>query len=169
MKKYVLRTLAPVAAVILAAGCSGGEIDINEGWSFHYEGSPVQTVRLPHDAMIHMERSADVPRGSSVGFYKGGHFIYEKTFKADQKMVDSHVTFTFGGVYMNSQVFINDQKAGGIHYGYSEFTVVADGLLKKGDNVIRVESDNSQMQDSRWYSGAGIYRPIVMKEGPSIY
>lgn len=160
---FLNHVILPAAAIILAAGCSTKEIDINEGWSFHYGDSPVQTVRLPHDAMIHMERSADVPRGSSVGFYKGGHFIYEKTFKADQKMVDSHVTFTFGGVYMNSQVFINDQLAGGIHYGYSQFTVVADGLLKKGDNVIRVESDNSQMQDSRWYSGAGIYRPIVMK------
>ena len=163
MNKKSVKILSFASALLLVAGCADKGFDINEGWSFQYEGSPVQTVRLPHDAMIHMERSADVPRGSSVGFYKGGHFIYEKTFKATQKMVDSHVTFTFGGVYMNSQVFINDKLAGGIHYGYSEFTVTADGLLRKGHNVIRVESDNSKMQDSRWYSGAGIYRPIVMK------
>ena len=163
MNKKSVKILSFASALLLVAGCADKGFDINEGWSFQYDGSPVQTVRLPHDAMIHMERSADVPRGSSVGFYKGGHFIYEKTFKATQKMVDSHVTFTFGGVYMNSQVFINDKLAGGIHYGYSEFTVTADGLLRKGHNVIRVESDNSKMQDSRWYSGAGIYRPIVMK------
>ena len=163
LKKIIKLSIVPSVVALAAVCCSPKEIDINEGWSFHYDGSPVQTVRLPHDAMIHMERSADVPRGGSVGFYNGGHFIYEKTIKADAKMVASHVTFTFGGVYMNSKVYINDQLAGGIPYGYSEFTVVADGLLKKGDNVIRVESDNSKLQDSRWYSGAGIYRPIVMK------
>ena len=96
MNKKSVKILSFASALLLVAGCADKGFDINEGWSFQYEGSPVQTVRLPHDAMIHMERSADVPRGSSVGFYKGGHFIYEKTFKATQKMVDSHVTFTFG-------------------------------------------------------------------------
>ncbi|MCQ2147168.1 MAG: DUF4982 domain-containing protein [Bacteroidales bacterium] len=156
MKKYFVTILTLLLCVGLYAE------DFNEGWTFWFDGHEKETIRLPHDAMIHMPRSADVPSGSSIAFYHGGLFHYEKTFDVTAEMLSKHVTFNFECVYMNSKVYINGQLAGGIPYGYSQFSVCADGLLKEGKNTILVDSDNSKMQDSRWYSGAGIYRPVEM-------
>lgn len=137
--------------------------DFNSGWTFWYEGHEKETVNLPHDAMIHRERSADVPSGSSVAFYKGGLYYYEKEFDVPKVWLKKHVTFIFEGIYMNSTVTINGQPAGGAHYGYLPVEVNADGLLHAGKNTIRVTADNSLLEDSRWYSGAGIYRPVRLE------
>lgn len=155
----------------LALGCvsQSPDKDFNQDWQFWEEGQEPQTVMLPHDAMIHTPRSADVPRGSSTGFYRGGKFHYEKTFRLTAAETQKHVTFHFGGVYMRSQVYVNGTLAGGIPYGYSDFTVVADGLLKTGENTLRVDTDNAAMEDSRWYSGAGIYRPVTMRIQDPVY
>ena len=165
------RRIAWAVALCLAFGCTSPSVveDINQGWLFWEEGQPAQTVMLPHDAMIHTQRSADVPRGSSTGFYRGGKFHYEKTFRLTAAEAAKHISFHFGGVYMRSQVYVNGTLAGGIPYGYSDFTVVADGLVHAGENVLRVDTDNAAMEDSRWYSGAGIYRPVTMRIQDPVY
>jgi beta-galactosidase len=54
-------------------------------------------------------------------------------------------------------VYVNGEFAGHRPYGYSDFYVRLDQRLRAGtENVIRVEA--VAYEDSRWYSGAGIYR-----------
>ena len=67
-----------------------------------------------------------------------------------------------GGVYRNAVVSINGKEAGHQYYGYMPFDVCMDGLLQEGANSIRVDVDNSAQPNSRWYSGAGIYRPVTL-------
>ncbi|MBQ8813521.1 MAG: DUF4982 domain-containing protein [Lachnospiraceae bacterium] len=130
----------------------------NTGWNCN--GAP---VTLPHDAMIHETRRADNPSGSAQAYFPGGKYVYEKTFL---KPAAEHVTFQFEGVYRNAKVVINGKDAGGTEYGYLPFFVCADDLLVDGENTIRVECDNVNQPDSRWYTGAGIYRPVWMWTGP---
>ena len=130
----------------------------NTGWTCN--NKPVTT---PHDAMIHKARRADNPSGSAQAYFPGGNYVYEKTF---HKPDAEHVVFQFEGVYQNARVFINGNEAGGAAYGYIPFFVCADGLLVDGENIIRVECDNVNQPDSRWYTGAGIYRPVWMWTGP---
>lgn len=130
----------------------------NENWL--YEGN---TISVPHDALIHEERRADAPCGSAGAFFPGRKFVYEKTF---ERPAEPHVIFQFEGVYKNAIVTINGKAAGGASYGYIPFFVRADGFLQDGTNTIRVECDCSNQPDSRWYSGAGIYRPVWMWTGP---
>ena len=132
--------------------------DFNQNWSCNGAA-----VTLPHDAMIHASRDPKSPTGSAQAFFPGGSYIYEKTFA---KPVQEHVLLQFEGVYKNARVFINGREAGGCHYGYLPFFVCADGLLVDGDNTIRVECENIDQPDSRWYTGAGIYRPVWMWVGP---
>jgi len=120
-------------------------------------------VTLPHDAMIHETRSADNPSGGAQAFFAGGRYVYEKTF---EKPDADHVLFQFEGVYKNARVSVNGCDAGGTDYGYLPFFICADKLLKEGENTIRVECDNADQPDSRWYSGAGIFRPVWMWTGP---
>ena len=138
-------------------------VSFNTGWTCN--GQP---VTLPHDAMIHEQRTADAVGGSAHGFFPGGVYTYEKTFTAPAEWEGKHVLFRFEGVYKNSSVSINGKVAGGRPYGYIPFEVCADGLLNYGgENTITVVADNSQLPNSRWYTGSGIYRPVsVLVGGP---
>lgn len=136
----------------------------NSQWEFHKRGSDAKLmVDLPHDAMIHEQRSLDSPGGNAVGFFLGGVYEYTKTFFAPAEWLDKCVTFEFEGIYKDSKVYVNDKEAGGRPYGYIGFYISADAFLKYGEeNTIRVVADNSQMPNSRWYSGSGIYRPVSL-------
>ena len=130
----------------------------NTGWTCNGAA-----VTLPHDAMIHERRKADNPSGSAQAYFPGGKYVYEKTF---EKPDAEHVLLQFEGVYQNAKVTINGKEAGGTEYGYLPFFICADSLLVDGENTIRVECENVNQPDSRWYTGAGIYRPVWMWTGP---
>ncbi len=134
----------------------------NTGWTCN--GQP---VTLPHDAMIHEKRDAKNPSGSAQAFFPGGAYVYEKTFTAPEGFENGHHVLEFEGVYKNARVSVNGKPAGGAAYGYIPFFINLDGLLKTGENVIRVECENRDQPDSRWYSGAGIYRPVWLWQGPA--
>ncbi len=120
-------------------------------------------VTVPHDAMLHGERRADAPSGSGGAYFPGGSYCYEKHFP---RPAAEHVVLQFEGVYKNARVYLNGRLAGGTAYGYLPFFVEADPYLTEGDNVIRVTCENEDQPDSRWYSGAGLYRPVWLWEGP---
>ncbi len=126
----------------------------NTGWL--YEG---QAVTLPHDAMIRGKRSPENPGGTGQGFFPGVKGEYEKTFSLPAEWSGKPVKLQFEGVYKNSVVTVNGEKKGGTAYGYIPFFVDC-GVLPEGENTITVSFDNSAQPDSRWYSGAGIYRPV---------
>ena len=129
---------------------------INFCADWQYNG---RTVTLPHDAMLEQGRAPDAPGGSAVGYYKGSTAVYKKTFARPDA---ENVLFLFEGVYRKAEVVINGQKAGGCAYGYTQFLVDAAPCLQDGENEIVVTADNSQLPNSRWYSGTGIYRPVWM-------
>ena len=137
------------------------------GWRFAAAGEPLRPVILPHDAMLHRPRDPAAPSGSAGAYFPGGRYVYEKSFTLDAEAVSRHTLFYFEGVYKNARVLINGAAAGQNAYGYLPFSVPADGLLREGENCIRVECDNVDQPDSRWYSGAGIYLPVWMLTGPS--
>ncbi|MBQ6316034.1 MAG: DUF4982 domain-containing protein [Oscillospiraceae bacterium] len=130
----------------------------NDNWL--YKG---QTVTLPHDAMLHEQRDPNAACGSAGAFFPDGEYVYEKTFL---RPAAEHVLLQFEGVYKNAKVFINSKEAGGTAYGYIPFFVCADEYLVDGENTIRVECAVKH-PDSRWYSGAGIYRPVWLWTGPA--
>lgn len=69
----------------------------------------------------------------------------------------------FEGVYHNTEVMINGKKAMYRPYGYTNFYVDCTERFVIGqDNRIEVIAHNSDQPNSRWYSGAGIYRPVTL-------
>jgi beta-galactosidase len=119
-------------------------------------------VTLPHDAMIEAERTAEA--GGASGFFPGSVYEYRKTFAVPQEYRDKRVAIEFEGVYRDAMVYLNGDFAGQCASGYSAFVVLADNFLRYGaDNEIRVEC--RAHQDSRWYSGAGIYREVSLLVG----
>ena len=117
------------------------------------------SIDLPHDWMIwHVK---DLYK-NSIGFYK-------KSFElSEEEVINRHNAIRFEGVYMNSSVFVNGKKAGEWKYGYSTFEFDISNLVQAGQNEILVIVVY-QHCNTRWYSGAGIFRDVTYINTPKTY
>ena len=71
------------------------------------------------------------------------------------------VRLEFQGAYRHAMVFVNEEFAGNRASGYARFLVDITPYLRfGGSNQVRVEVRSGQ--DSRWYSGCGLHRPVVL-------
>lgn len=127
------------------------------------------TITLPHDAMIHEKKTQDTKNLHQTGFYPGGCYTYVKSFMAPQEWEQKEVTVEFEGVYCNARVYINGDYAGGHPNGYMEFSICMNDYLKYGEiNEIKVIANNTE-ENSRWYSGSGIYRDVNLLVGEHVH
>jgi beta-galactosidase len=125
----------------------------NEGWLFKLDNSEWQTVELPHDWLIY----------DTENLYKNGVGQYHKWFPVCAgDLKEKRFFLRFDGVYMDSTVLINYRPAFEWKYGYSMFEFEITDYLIEGANEILV-CVNYQSPNSRWYSGAGIYRDVWLK------
>ncbi len=98
--------------------------------------------------------------GTATGYAVGGTGWYRKHFKIPAATEGKHFEILFGGVYMNSDVWINGHHLGERPYGYTSFYYDLTRYLKPGsENVLAVRVRNEGL-NSRWYSGSGIYRHV---------
>lgn len=122
-------------------------------------------ITLPHDAMIEKPAHADSLNGGNTGFRDGDIYTYVKMLHAPEEYKEKTVTLKFEGVYMNAFVYVNGQLAAKSPFGYTTFYAPLNDFLKYGeDNEIRVQVRAGAMTNSRWYSGAGIYRDVYFLE-----
>ncbi len=116
-------------------------------------------VAIPHDALRDLPRSPDNDGGVHTGYIPGGVFTYTRQFDVPAEWADKTVLIDFEGVYRDATVHLNGDFAAHEPNGYAAFTVAADAFLRFGEtNTITV--DARAHRDSRWYTGAGIYRPV---------
>ena len=135
------------------------------GWHFSEFGKEKMPVLIPHDATQLQGRSPDAASGTGGAYYLGGCYEYKKSFSAPEEWKGMYVCLLFEGVYPQAEVCLNGQKIGGCAYGYTQFEVPLTGLKYGEGNEITVIVDNSQTPNSRWYQGAGIYRPVWLLTG----
>ena len=134
------------------------------GWTCRHLGdtAPGKTVTLPHDAMLAEPRTALSAGGTNTGWYEGYDYEYQRTLTVPgNELADTHI-LEFEGVYHNAEVWLNGQKAAFRPYGYTNFYVDCAPYLHAGENELRVIARNADQPNSRWYSGAGIYRPVQL-------
>lgn len=134
------------------------------GWMCRHLGdtTPGEPVTLPHDAMLAEPRTALSAGGTNTGWYEGYDYEYRRTLTVpENELADTHI-LEFEGVYHNAEVWLNGQKAAFRPYGYTNFYVDCAPYLHAGENELRVIARNADQPNSRWYSGAGIYRPVQL-------
>lgn len=149
---------------------------LNSGWAFREKvhrfaeiaglSGEWQPVELPHDALIGATRS---PEGSAAsGYFPGGAWEYRRAITAEEKQGWETVALEFEGVYRDAVITVNGSVAGQRPNGYAEFIVPLDHLLNgEGDDEVVVEA--VAREDSRWYSGGGIYRDVWLLRGGPIH
>ena len=144
----------------------------NEGWQFALNDSDFtkgQAVTLPHDWSIRQRFDREATAGNDGGYLPTGKGWYRKTFVLKKQDIGRRLQLYFEGVYMNSTVYVNGQRAGGHPYGYSSFFVDVSPFVHEGRNEVVVAVDNSAQKNCRWYSGSGIYRNVWLVSTPRVY
>lgn len=147
--------------------------------SITFSDASWQNVNLPHDFQIHQEWVEPSPdekpdltnqmanitsRLSSRGFKEMGEGWYRKTFTPDESWKGKRVLLDFEGIMLVGDVFLNGERVGGTDYGYLGFDIDVSDKLKFGEpNVIVVKADTGTPENSRWYTGGGLYRDVNIK------
>ena len=155
-------------------------------WRFHRGGaqgaedpafndSSWRRVDLPHDWSLEdlpgttSPFSIDAISQVNGGFTTGGTGWYRKTFRVPSDLSDKHFIILFEGVYMNAELWLNGVNIGRNPYGYTSFWFdITKNIRFDGDNVLSVKVKN-EGENSRWYSGSGIYRHVWLKVVPPVH
>ena len=144
-------------------------INFNDGWTYKHldDPGPGSPVTIPHDAMLSEPRNELSAGGVNTGWYEGRDYEYTKLFTPGLELADKQTVLEFEGVYRNAEVHLNGEKLLFRPYGYTNFYVDITGKAKTGEeNELRVIARNADQPNSRWYSGAGIYRPVKLWVAP---
>ena len=162
-------------------------ISINQGWQFHRGDvkniaelkstqSGDEVVNLPHDFLIGQdwvapdasERPDNSDAGSNVrsrlssrGFKEMGIGWYRYEFTPKDEWKGKRIVLDFQGIMLVGDVYLNGKRIGGTDYGYLGFDIDLSKLLKWGQpNEIAVKADTQNSSNSRWFTGAGLYRDV---------
>lgn len=134
--------------------CDGWEFSKNPFGTEYSDKLKWKNVDIPHDWLIYDTENL---YETSTGWYRRKLAV--------PREAGQRIYLRFEGVYMDSAVYVNGEKAGEWKYGYSTFEVDITDFLKDGENVVAVRVDHRE-PNSRWYSGAGIYRRVWLKISP---
>lgn len=128
-----------------------------------------RTLNLPHDWSIEGEYSQDHGSDGKTGYLPYGKGWYRKTFHYKKPGNGGRLFIRFDGIYMDSEVWINNLILGRCPYGYTSFVYDLTPFLEPdGKNTIAVRV-NTPPKSARWYTGSGIYRNVWLIETPAVY
>jgi len=152
---------------------------LTDDWLFSRDMTSWQTVSIPHDwaisgpfdkkwdlQVVAIEQNGEKEpteksgRSGSLPWIGKGH--YRRTFRVPSQY--AHAELVFDGAMSEPTVYVNGKKAGYWAYGYNTFRVDVTPYINKdgSDNLLQVDLQNLE-ESSRWYPGAGIYRPVTLE------
>lgn len=198
MKRITFLLLAMVAFLPLAAADNPRVVrNFNFGWRFHlgdvanaqsstFNDSDWESIVVPHDFQIYQPwvapskgekaDNSDIAsnvksRLSSRGFKEMGIGWYRKTFTPDESWRGKRIILDFEGIMLVGDVYLNGERIGGTDYGYLGFDIDVSKLMKFGQpNVLAVKANTQRPENSRWYTGGGLYRDVsLMVTDPQQY
>ena len=172
-----IRLLTMALTVAATVSAYRQETTLSEGWQFSQDRQTWKTVSVPHDwaiggpfdkkwdlQMVAIEQNGEkVPteksgRSGALPWIGEGH--YKRSFSIPTDF-SGHAELLFDGAMAEPTVSINGQQAGYWAYGYNAFRVDITPYIKKGENLLEVDLKNVE-ESSRWYPGAGLYRPVTL-------
>ena len=180
--------LGVLLAVSLGANAQRDTLSLNRGWQFKYGNSSstaqntdfstsdVQQVNLPHDFQIsqpwvapaknekadNSDQAANVKsRLSARAFKEMGVGVYRKVLHAPKEWQGRRLLLDFGGIMLVGDVYLNGNRIGGTDYGYVGFDIDVTKQLRYGaDNELVVVANTMAPNNSRWFTGGGLYRDV---------
>lgn len=181
MKKLlIIFSCLLISSILVAQRIEKGTSLFDSDWRFHlggalsaekptFDDSKWHAIDLPHDWSIENIPGTDSPFNRDAlsqvngGFTTGGTGWYRKSFVIPEAQNTKRIVIQFDGVYMNPEIWINGVSLGSHPYGYTSFWYdITDHIQFGKSNVLAVKVRN-EGENSRWYSGSGIYRHVWLK------
>ena len=174
MKKRLLAILLFATTIVSAQVRQ--DISLSEGWKFSQDKKSWRNVIIPHDWAIagpfdkkwDLQKVAIEQNGETEATEKSGRsgalpWIGEGHYKRTLNIPEGfeRAELVFDGAMAEPTVSLNGKKAGYWAYGYNAFRVDITDFVKAGDNLLEVDLKNVE-ESSRWYPGAGLYRPVKL-------
>jgi len=125
-----------------------------------FDDAKWRMLNVPHDWSIEGPFAADNPTVGYGGYAPSGIAWYRKTFDFQKAWQGRRVFVEFDGIFMNGEVWINGHHLGKRPIGYVGYQYDLTEHLRAGANVLAVKCDTTVQPNSRWYTGAGIYRHV---------
>jgi len=158
----------------------GQTVLFDSDWKFHrggaqyaeqpgFDDSSWRKLDLPHDWSIEdlpgttSPFNRDAISQVSGGFTTGGTGWYRKTFAIPEEQKNKRIVILFEGIYMNSEIWLNGVSLGSHPYGYTSFWFDITDKVKFGNENILAVKVRNEGENSRWYSGSGLYRHVWLK------
>ena len=190
MKRIILPLIMLLVATTMSA--QRKETILRDGWKFSrgegldatapsqvgFNDSKWKKVKVPHDWAIsgpfdkdidkqtvaieqNGEKQATEKTGRSGALPWIGEGWYRTSFKVDKE--SQRVVLNFDGAMAEPEVYVNGEKVGEWKYGYTPFNIDVTGVVNGDDspNTLAVHLKNVE-ESSRWYPGAGLYRPVTL-------
>lgn len=190
MKRIILPLIMLLVATTISA--QRKETILRDGWKFSrgegldatapsqvgFNDSKWKKVKVPHDWAIsgpfdkdidkqtvaieqNGEKQATEKTGRSGALPWIGEGWYRTSFKVDKE--SQRVVLNFDGAMAEPEVYVNGEKVGEWKYGYTPFNIDITGVVNGDDspNTLAVHLKNVE-ESSRWYPGAGLYRPVTL-------
>lgn len=179
-----------VSLAAFFAGVANAETltNLDNGWKFHFgdvKGAEIpsfddtlwERVSVPHDWAIGKPFDISIDRQFVKVFADGdktfrvrtgrtgalpcfGTGWYRTDFALEKSDEGRRVAVQFDGAMSRAKIYVNGEYAGEWPYGYASFEIDVTKFAKFGRrNVLAVRLENPS-ESSRWYSGAGLYRPV---------
>ncbi|MBR6843385.1 MAG: DUF4982 domain-containing protein [Prevotella sp.] len=174
MKGKLLTMLVMATATVFAQHRQ--ELTLTDNWQFSHDKQTWESVCIPHDWAIagpfdkkwdlqkvaieqngETEATEKSGRSGALPWIGKGHYKRTITIPEGYK----HAMLVFDGAMAEPTVSINGMQAGYWAYGYNTFRVDITPFIEAGDNLLEVDLQNVE-ESSRWYPGAGIYRPVKL-------
>lgn len=140
----------------------------NDGWQFCLCDIGTELSALPGRHWYNVELPHDWLINDTSKLYETGEGWYRRSLTCSAEQLSGRVLLNFDGVYMNSTLFVNGKEAGSWTYGYSAFEHDITDFLHEGENELLLRVSH-QSPNTRWYSGAGIFRDVMLKLRPAAY
>ncbi|HET7733838.1 MAG TPA: beta galactosidase jelly roll domain-containing protein, partial [Paludibacter sp.] len=161
---------------------ANGFSSFDEGWLFSRFGLQPDGTSLPEPANLQNTqtndgswRKLDLPhdwaiegpfrielKGETGKLPYEGIGWYRKHFLMPQKDAGKQVFLDFDGAMAYAEIWLNGNYVGTWPYGYSSFRMELTPYLHFGEENVLAVKLNTEKWESRWYSGAGIYRHVWM-------
>lgn len=176
-----------ITLLLLSAACVGQaqtrQVQTLRTWQFSRDSIQWQPVNVPHDWAIsgpfdkkwdlqtvaieqngEKEKTEKTGRSGALPWIGRGFYV---TTLDVAGLSGRRATLEFDGAMAEPVVYVNGHKAGSWAYGYTPFRVDITPYLHAGSNMISVSLHN-QPESSRWYPGAGLYRPVKLVVTPQV-
>ena len=182
--KHIIPVLALLCMSAHGHAAAPRQVVDLDSWQFSRDSIHWQRVSVPHDWAIagpfdkkwDLQNVAIEQNGETAKTEKSGRSGalpwlgkgYYTTSVNIAPKADQHVVLNFDGAMAEPTVYVNGHRAGGWAYGYTPFRVDITPYVTAGDNRIDVSLDNVE-ESSRWYPGAGLYRPVSLEVMPEAH